>query len=156
MSCGCDRSVYGRFFNKRFARRVARKYRKRGLDATSQRIADFVAAHGLEGATVLEAAGGQDALRLAAADCFDVAVIELALPDVCDEGLITLLAAVARSGVLVTMSASPRQDQARAIIAGAARFYARPVDWDELVRYLEWISPGGSAPSGTRPRTPAQ
>jgi two-component system response regulator CpxR len=109
-----------------------------------------------EGATVLEAAGGQDALRLAAADCFDVAVIELALPDVCDEGLITLLAAVARSGVLVTMSASPRQDQARAIIAGAARFYARPVDWDELVRYLEWISPGGSAPSGTRPRTPAQ
>ena len=58
MSCGCDRGVYGRFFNKRFARRVARKYRKRGLDAPSQRIADFVAAHGLEGATVLEIGGG--------------------------------------------------------------------------------------------------
>src|SRR5918994_5333195 len=58
MSCGCDRAGYGKFFNRRFARRVARKYRKRGLDAASQRIADFVAAHGLEGATVLEIGGG--------------------------------------------------------------------------------------------------
>ncbi len=58
MSCGCDRGVYGKFFNRRFARRVARKYRKRGLDGPSQRIADFVASRGLEGATILEIGGG--------------------------------------------------------------------------------------------------
>ena len=58
MSCDCHRSGYGQFFNKRFARRVARKYRKRGLDGPSQQIADFVVSRGVEGATVLEIGGG--------------------------------------------------------------------------------------------------
>jgi 2-polyprenyl-3-methyl-5-hydroxy-6-metoxy-1,4-benzoquinol methylase len=57
MSCGCERG-YGKFFNKRFARRVARRYRKRGLDRPSRRIADFLRSRGLEGATVLEIGGG--------------------------------------------------------------------------------------------------
>lgn len=57
MSC-CDRGRYGRLFNERFARRVARRYRKRGLDKQSRRIADFLRANGLEGATVLEIGGG--------------------------------------------------------------------------------------------------
>jgi 2-polyprenyl-3-methyl-5-hydroxy-6-metoxy-1,4-benzoquinol methylase len=57
MGC-CDRGRYGRLFNERFARRVARRYRKRGLDKHSQRIADFLRANGLEGATVLEIGGG--------------------------------------------------------------------------------------------------
>jgi magnesium-protoporphyrin O-methyltransferase len=57
MSC-CDRRGYGRFFNERFARRAARKYRRRGLDKPSQLIADFVRARGVEGATVLEIGGG--------------------------------------------------------------------------------------------------
>ena len=58
MSCDCQRSGYGQFFNRRFARRVARKYRKRGLDGPSQQIADFVISRGVEGATVLEIGGG--------------------------------------------------------------------------------------------------
>ena len=58
MSCGCDQGAYGRFFNERFARRVARRYRKRGLDPPSQQIADFVRSRGIEGATVLEIGGG--------------------------------------------------------------------------------------------------
>ncbi|MEX1358316.1 MAG: methyltransferase domain-containing protein [Gaiellaceae bacterium] len=58
MSCDCHRSGYGQFFNRRFARRVARRYRKRGLDGSSQRIADFVVSRGVEGATVLEIGGG--------------------------------------------------------------------------------------------------
>jgi 2-polyprenyl-3-methyl-5-hydroxy-6-metoxy-1,4-benzoquinol methylase len=58
MSCGCDRGGYGRLFNKRFARRVAGKYRKRGLDKPSRRIAEFLRARGLDGATVLEIGGG--------------------------------------------------------------------------------------------------
>jgi 2-polyprenyl-3-methyl-5-hydroxy-6-metoxy-1,4-benzoquinol methylase len=58
MSSCCDPGRYGRLFNERFARRIARRYRKRGLDKHSQRIADFLRANGLEGATVLEIGGG--------------------------------------------------------------------------------------------------
>jgi 2-polyprenyl-3-methyl-5-hydroxy-6-metoxy-1,4-benzoquinol methylase len=57
MSC-CDPGRYGKLFNERFARRVARRYRKRGLDKSSRRIADFLRANGLEGSTVLEIGGG--------------------------------------------------------------------------------------------------
>lgn len=56
-SC-CRRSDYGRFFSKRFASRVASKYRKRGLDNTAQRMADFLRERGIEGATILEIGGG--------------------------------------------------------------------------------------------------
>ena len=64
MSCGCDRSGYGRFFNQRFARRLAKRYRKRGLDGSSQLIADFVTSRGVEGATVLEIGGGVGEIQL--------------------------------------------------------------------------------------------
>jgi hypothetical protein len=37
---------------------VANKYRKKGLDDTAQRMVDFLAARGVEGATVLEVGGG--------------------------------------------------------------------------------------------------
>src|SRR5215208_2213041 len=57
MSC-CDPGRYGSFFNGRFARRIARKYRKRGLDGPSSRIAEYLRSRGLEGATVLEIGGG--------------------------------------------------------------------------------------------------
>ena len=50
---GCDR-----FFSDRFARRVARKYRKKGLDETARRMVEFLASRGIEGATVLEIGGG--------------------------------------------------------------------------------------------------
>ena len=50
---GCDRT-----FNDRFARRMAKRYRKLGLDKTARRIVDLIAANGLDGATVLEVGGG--------------------------------------------------------------------------------------------------
>jgi magnesium-protoporphyrin O-methyltransferase len=50
---GCDS-----FFNPRFARRVARRYRKRGLGRTSQQMVDFLESRGIAGATVLEIGGG--------------------------------------------------------------------------------------------------
>jgi 2-polyprenyl-3-methyl-5-hydroxy-6-metoxy-1,4-benzoquinol methylase len=56
-SC-CGPGDYERFFNKRFARRVARKYRKRGLDKTARKMADFLRERGIEGASVLEIGGG--------------------------------------------------------------------------------------------------
>jgi methyltransferase family protein len=46
------------------ARRDAKRYRRRGLDGTAQRLVDEVAARGVEGATVLEPGGGVGAIDL--------------------------------------------------------------------------------------------
>jgi 2-polyprenyl-3-methyl-5-hydroxy-6-metoxy-1,4-benzoquinol methylase len=54
----CYPRDYDRFFSKRFARRLAKKYRKRGLDKTARKMADFLRERGIEGATVLEIGGG--------------------------------------------------------------------------------------------------
>jgi magnesium-protoporphyrin O-methyltransferase len=56
---GCDR-----FFGGRFARRVARRYRERGLDRTARRMVEFLDADGLAGATVLEIGGGVGEIQL--------------------------------------------------------------------------------------------
>jgi 16S rRNA G966 N2-methylase RsmD len=54
----CDRDAYDETFGDRFARRIARRYRKRGLDRTRRRVVDFLSARGIEEATVLEIGGG--------------------------------------------------------------------------------------------------
>ena len=46
------------------ARSEARRYRRRGLDATSRRIVQCVTAQGVEGRTVLEVGGGIGALQI--------------------------------------------------------------------------------------------
>ena len=56
---GCDR-----LFGGRFARRMAARYRRRGLDKTAQRMVDFLASRGVEGATVLEIGGGVGEIQL--------------------------------------------------------------------------------------------
>ena len=56
---GCDW-----FFGDRFARRVATRYRKRGLDRPSRQIVEFLHSHGVEGATVLEIGGGVGEIQL--------------------------------------------------------------------------------------------
>ncbi len=50
---GCDR-----IFGARFARHVAKRYRRRGLDPAADRMVDFLASGGLTGASVLEIGGG--------------------------------------------------------------------------------------------------
>jgi 2-polyprenyl-3-methyl-5-hydroxy-6-metoxy-1,4-benzoquinol methylase len=57
VSC-CDPRGCDRFFGRRFARRVAGRYRKRGLDPTAQQMVGFLQQQGIEGATVLEIGGG--------------------------------------------------------------------------------------------------
>jgi 2-polyprenyl-3-methyl-5-hydroxy-6-metoxy-1,4-benzoquinol methylase len=54
----CPSRDYRRFFNQRFARRLANRYRKRGLDKTARKMVAFLQALGIEGATVLEIGGG--------------------------------------------------------------------------------------------------
>lgn len=60
----CDPGGYRSVFTGRFARRVARRYRKHGLNPTAQRMVGFVAEHGIEGATVLEIGGGVGEIQL--------------------------------------------------------------------------------------------
>jgi magnesium-protoporphyrin O-methyltransferase len=54
----CNSRSCDRFFGPRFARRVARSYRKRGLDKTAGHMVRFLEERGIEGATVLELGGG--------------------------------------------------------------------------------------------------
>jgi 2-polyprenyl-3-methyl-5-hydroxy-6-metoxy-1,4-benzoquinol methylase len=45
-------------FGKGFARRMAKRYRRRGLDAEATQMVDFLSQDGLSGSTVLEIGGG--------------------------------------------------------------------------------------------------
>jgi Methyltransferase domain len=60
---GCCATGYERFFGPRLARRDARRYRRRGLDDTAQRLVDELASRGL-GASALEVGGGVGAIEL--------------------------------------------------------------------------------------------
>jgi hypothetical protein len=60
----CDPRGCDDFFGGRFARRVAAKYRKRGLDKTASRIVAFLEREGVADATVLEIGGGVGEIQL--------------------------------------------------------------------------------------------
>jgi 16S rRNA G966 N2-methylase RsmD len=51
-------------FNDRFAKRMAARYRKKGLDKTARRMVELLAERGVEGATVLEIGGGVGEIQL--------------------------------------------------------------------------------------------
>jgi len=54
----CDPRGCDEFFGARFARRMANRYRRRGLDKTARRMVAFLEAKGIADATVLEVGGG--------------------------------------------------------------------------------------------------
>ena len=60
----CGRDGYDQVFTNGFARRVARRYREKGLDRTRQRVVDFLAERGIEGASVLEIGGGVGEIQI--------------------------------------------------------------------------------------------
>lgn len=60
----CDPRGYDQVFGTRFARSLARRYRRRGLGAVEQRIVDCCADRGLDGAIVLEIGGGVGEIQL--------------------------------------------------------------------------------------------
>jgi len=64
MASCCPSRDYRRFFNQRFARRLANRYRKRGLDQTAQTMVQFLQELGIEGATVLEVGGGVGEIQI--------------------------------------------------------------------------------------------
>jgi 2-polyprenyl-3-methyl-5-hydroxy-6-metoxy-1,4-benzoquinol methylase len=51
-------------FTPRLAGRLARRYRRRGLDGTARRMVGFLEAAGIEGATVLEVGGGVGEIQI--------------------------------------------------------------------------------------------
>lgn len=64
MSDCCEPDDREAVFSERFARRVARRYRRQGLSPAAEQIAQFVAAQGVRGATVLEIGGGVGEIQL--------------------------------------------------------------------------------------------
>jgi 2-polyprenyl-3-methyl-5-hydroxy-6-metoxy-1,4-benzoquinol methylase len=61
----CDPgSGYQTTFGDRFARRIARRYQKHGLNKTQLKLVDFLAERGLEDASVLEIGGGLGEIQI--------------------------------------------------------------------------------------------
>ena len=60
----CDPRRYEDVFDDRFARRVAKHYRRKGLGRTQRRMLAFLEGQGIEGATVLEIGGGLGELQV--------------------------------------------------------------------------------------------
>ena len=58
MSGCCARHGQEELFQERFARRVTRRYRRKGPDRMARSLARRASAHGIEGASVLEIGGG--------------------------------------------------------------------------------------------------
>jgi hypothetical protein len=59
-----DQRRFVPFFGGRFARQVARRYRRRGLDRTAASMVRFLEAQGVAGASVLEIGGGVGEIHL--------------------------------------------------------------------------------------------
>jgi hypothetical protein len=64
MPCCCNSRGCDKFFTPRFARRTAKRYRKKGLDSTAQRMVEFLESRGIDGATVLEIGGGVGEIQI--------------------------------------------------------------------------------------------
>jgi CheY-like chemotaxis protein len=90
------------------------------------------------GAMVTEARLGREALELAAAQTFDVVLTDFVLPDMSGEAMIIgIRAASGPETPIVVVSAALDEELARAFDAGAERVFTKPVQWDELIGYLE-------------------
>jgi magnesium-protoporphyrin O-methyltransferase len=60
----CDPEDYQSVFSDRFARRVSKRYQRRGLSPAAQSIIEFATSQGIAGATVLEIGGGVGQVQL--------------------------------------------------------------------------------------------
>jgi len=60
----CDPRGCNDIFGPRFARHLASRYRKRGLDKTAARMVAYLADRGVDGASVLEIGGGVGDIQL--------------------------------------------------------------------------------------------
>ena len=102
-------------FGARFARHRAKRYRKRGLDATERRIVDFLTGRGIDGASVLEIGGGVGELQLELLRRGAAVATNLELVDAYDGQADDLAAEAGLSGRvhrrIVDIAASPQEVQ---------------------------------------------
>jgi magnesium-protoporphyrin O-methyltransferase len=64
MSGCCTPKGYRQIFSEKNARGEAKRYRRKGLDGTSRRIADLLKERAVEGRTLLEVGGGIGAIQI--------------------------------------------------------------------------------------------
>lgn len=60
----CDPKGYEDTFGDRFAERIVRRYRRRGLNRTQRRVVGFLTQRGVDGASLLEIGGGVGEMQL--------------------------------------------------------------------------------------------
>jgi CheY-like chemotaxis protein len=91
----------------------------------------------LEGAVVVGAANGRDALAVYRGDRFDVAVIDLGLPDIPGEVLIrTMITTARRPLTVVVITGEGEPALSRAVEAGANAIFIKPCEWGHVLTYL--------------------
>ena len=107
-------------FGDRFARRLAKRYRTRGLGRTEQWVVDGIVARGVDGATVLEIGGGVGELQLELLRAGAAHATNLELVDVYDvhaRALATEAGLVDRvERRLVDIAADPQQVEAADVV----------------------------------------
>ncbi len=60
----CDSDEYDSVFGDRFVKKVARRYKRRGLTRTASLIVEYLCAKGIEGASILEIGGGMGEIQV--------------------------------------------------------------------------------------------
>ena len=91
MSNCCTPKGYRWIFSERQARSEAKRYRRKGLDATSRRIVDFLKQQGVEGRTVLEVGGGIGAIQIELLKAGAARAVSVELTPTYEEEAATLL-----------------------------------------------------------------
>lgn len=95
----------------------------------------------IEGAEVVGAGSGAEALTIFRSRHFDVVVSDLGLPDIPGDVLIrTLIAAARRPIKVVVITGESQPAPTRALEAGAEVIFAKPCDWGSIVAYLDGLS----------------
>ncbi len=91
MSDCCTPRGYRRVFSERRAHAAAKRYRRKGLEATERRIVDLMLARGVEGRAVLEVGGGVGAVQIELLRAGASGAISIELTPTYEEAALTLL-----------------------------------------------------------------
>ena len=120
MSGCCEPRGYNEIFRPRFARHLASRYRKRGLDKTAARMVGYLADRGIDGASVLEIGGGVGDIQLELLGKGASRTTNLELVDAYDTDAANLAESVGMRGRMtrrqVDIAATPDEVEAHDIV----------------------------------------
>ena len=95
----------------------------------------------LEGARVRTARTAREAVEIGRTDVFDLVLTDLGLPDVPGDAVITYFRSADPRTPVAVLSGADEGDLTRAENLGAERIFTKPLEWDDLVDYLERRQP---------------